>query len=435
MNSVPQNKGTPHYVQIDEKLCNGCVLCIKACPTKSIRVKEGRVARIEGFCIDCGNCIRVCPRGAIKAITTGSDALKMNRYTIVSVSPVLYAQFGEDVMPNDVLLALRKVFNYVYDQSYTQELFNVATDLYISESRKKTGVPWPLISPVCPVVNHLIAYRFPSLLKHILPITTPREIAARELRKRMYEKRGYKIEDIGVYHVTPCSAKMISIKEPILLQSSYLDGALGINEIYDIVKKNIPEVDEDIVLHHSSGVGIGWGMSGGEVVGIGFGNYLAVSGIQETMRYLEKIEMGLLGNIEYVEFRTCPEGCIGGLMTVADKYEAKRTLQKLVRIFGVEKRVKYEYARKLYEEGWFFSDRNKRVLLDDKSTSLSIPEAIKRQEKVEKILKLLPGKECSLCGSPDCQTFAEDVVDGRSSIESCILSSDLRERKERTDEG
>ena len=122
-------------------------------------------------------------------------------------------------------------------------------------------------------------------------------------------------------------------------------------------------------------------------------------------------------------------------MTVADKYEAKRTLQKLVRIFGVEKRVKYEYARKLYEEGWFFSDRNKRVLLDDKSTSLSIPEAIKRQEKVEKILKLLPGKECSLCGSPDCQTFAEDVVDGRSSIESCILSSDLRERKERTDEG
>ena len=227
------------------------------------------------FCIDCGNCIRVCPKGAIKAITTGSDALKMNRYTIVNVSPVLYAQFGEDVMPNDVLLALRKVFNYVYDQSYTQELFNVATDLYISETRKKVGSPWPLISPVCPVVNHLIAYRFPSLLKHILPITTPREIAARESRKRMYEKKGYKIEDIGVYHVTPCSAKMISIKEPILLQSSYLDGALGINEIYDIVKKNIPEVDEDIVLHHSSGVGIGWGMSGGEVGGIGFGNYLA----------------------------------------------------------------------------------------------------------------------------------------------------------------
>ena len=209
MNSVAQNKGTPHYVQIDEKLCNGCVLCTKACPTKSIRVKEGRVARIEGFCIDCGNCIRVCPKGAIKAITTGSDALKMNRYTIVNVSPVLYAQFGEDVMPNDVLLALRKVFNYVYDQSYTQELFNVATELYISESRKKGGVPWP----VCPVVNHLIAYRFPSLLKHILPITTPREIAARELRKRMYEKMGYKIEDIGVYHVTPCSAKMISIKQ------------------------------------------------------------------------------------------------------------------------------------------------------------------------------------------------------------------------------
>ena len=65
-----------HYVQIDPKLCNGCVLCMRACPTKAIRVRNGDVARIEGVCIDCAECVRVCPRGAVKAVTTDFDDLK-----------------------------------------------------------------------------------------------------------------------------------------------------------------------------------------------------------------------------------------------------------------------------------------------------------------------------------------------------------------------
>ena len=97
-----------HYVQIDEKLCNGCVLCMKACPTKAIRVRDGRVARIVGVCIDCGECVRVCPRGAIKANITEFGDQKDLRYSAISASAVLYTQFGKDVMPNDVLLALAK---------------------------------------------------------------------------------------------------------------------------------------------------------------------------------------------------------------------------------------------------------------------------------------------------------------------------------------
>ncbi len=416
-----------HYVQIDETLCNGCVRCMQACANKAIRIRDEK-ARIEGICIDCGNCIRVCERRAIKASTAGSDALKLSRFTIVSVSPVLYSQFGEHVMPNDILLALRRVFNHVYDQSYTMELFNVATELYIKENRNQERAPWPLISPICPVVNRIITYRFPELYDHILPILTPREIAARELKKRFYDRTIFKPEEIGVYHVTPCSAKMISIKEPVLANCSYLDGAVGINEIYDVVLKNLSDVEGDVVLHRSGGVGLGWAHSGGEIAGLESGNYLAVSGIEETIRYLEKIEMGLLRDIEYVEFRACPEGCIGGLMTAADKYQAKRTVQRLVRTFGIEKRVKVEYASKLYQEGWFFCEEEMKCSPRVPTPRLSISDAIRRQEKVEKILRNLPGKECGLCGSPDCRTFAEDVVDGRNRMENCICR--LRPRNE-----
>jgi Fe-S-cluster-containing hydrogenase component 2 len=391
---------------------------MKACPTKAIRVRNNK-ARIEGLCIDCGECIRICPRDAILGVTTGMELANLSRFTILSASPVLYAQFGPDATPNRILLALRKVFRFVYDQAYTHELYSAAAELYIQKCREEKRAVWPMISPVCPVVNRLIAYRFPSLLENILPIVTPRELAARELRKRLYCNRVFKLEDFGLYHVSPCSAKMIDVKEPMFLEKSFIDGILGISEVYHSVFTNLSEVEENIILHQSSGVGIAWGVSGGEIAGFGPGNYLAVSGVQETIRYLEKMEMGLLRDIEFIEFRSCSEGCIGGHLTVADKYQAKRTVERLVRRYGIEKRVDSATIRKAFEEGWFFTAR-KRVPLSDHLNRLSISDAIERQDQIEKMLHILPQKECGACGSPDCRTFAEDVFDGKASMKDCF---------------
>jgi len=411
------------YVEVDEKLCNGCVLCMKACPTKAIRVRND-LASIEGVCIACGECINVCSRGAIKAVTTCDDYFNGAGYSIVSASSALYSQFGDKVMPNDILLGLRRMgFRHVHDQGYTNEMFNVAMELYVRERRVEMKLPFPVISPICPVVVRLIAYRFPSLLKHFPPLIPPREIVAREPKRRFSAKYGYRPEEIKVLHISPCPGKMICIKEPVLQNSSYLDGAIGINNIYNSLKQNILEVEEDIVLHHSGGVGLGWAMSGGEVAGLDL-DCLAVSGIQETIRYLEKIEMGLLHDIDYIEFRTCTAGCLGGPFTVADKYQAKNIVKRYVRMFGVEKRVKYEYAKKLYEDGWFFPDRESAPL-EEKAPRISASETskgIERQNRVEEILRLLPRKECGACGSPDCRTFAEDVIDEKISLRSCLLA-------------
>ena len=158
-----------HYVTIDERLCNGCVLCMKACPTKAIRVKEGRTARIEGICIYCGECVRVCPRNAVKAVTSGENVQSLTRNATIIVSPVIYSQYGDEVMPNEILLAVHSSFTYVYDLGYTNELYNLATEMYIQENHTKKEALWPLISPTCPVINRIISYRFPSLLKNLLP--------------------------------------------------------------------------------------------------------------------------------------------------------------------------------------------------------------------------------------------------------------------------
>ncbi len=413
-----------HYVEIDESLCTGCVICMKACPTRAIRVKEGR-ARIEGFCIDCGECIRACPRAAIKAVTTAVDPSNLKKPAILSVSPVIHVQFGEDITPNDILLSLRREFKFVYDQGYANEIFNVATELYIREQREKGGASWPLISPCCPVVNRLIAFRFPELLDNITPLITPHEMAGKDIRERLRSENLPHSGDIEIYHVTPCSAEMISIREPMALKTSFLNGAIGISEVFKTVSDNLKKLDQDVLLHRSGGIGIGWCMSGGEIAGMDSGAYLAVSGIQETLRYLEKIEMGQLHNIEYIEFRACTEGCIGGPMNVIDKYLAKNRLERLSRMFGIEKRTKLAQIKKAYKAGWFFGD-TKRVQSKTGSGRLSISEAINRQGRIEEILKQLPSRECGACGSPDCRTFAEDVAEGRNSLENCPFYDERR---------
>jgi len=393
---------------------------MKACPTKSIRVRDGKATRVADRCIDCGECIRVCPKGAIKAVTTWSGQAGLSPYSVVGASPVLYAQFGNEVMPNDVLIALRRIFNYVYDQAYAHELYNAVTELYIKGNRGKEESVWPLISPACPVVNRLIALRFPSLLKHLLPFIPPREIAAREMRRRFKEKKIFGDQEASVYHISPCSAKMISIQAPMFTEKSYLSGALGINEIYDLVVKHLGDEDEDLILHVSSGVGVGWGMSGGEIAGLDDVACLAVSGMQEMIRYLEKIEMGLFRNIEYFEFRSCREGCIGGPLTVADKYQAKGILQKFGRMFGHGKRVRRSQVQRAYQEGWFLKE-TKEIGTVKGEKRLPIVEAIARHDRIESILRKLPGKECGQCGSPDCKTFAEDVADGQTMPEGCFM--------------
>jgi len=410
---------TNHHMRIEDKLCNGCVLCLRACPIKAIRVRDHKQARIEGFCIDCGECLRVCPRGAVRAVTTGIRNTERSKTALV-VSPVFYAQFGEGVSPARVNRALKNIgFLDAYDEFEALEIFSTAVEIYLNENRDHSQIPRPLISPVCPVVVRIISSRFPSLLKHFPPIFRPREIVARTIRETSEEKYALRADEIRVFHVSPCSAKMMAIENPILVHKSYLDGAIGMNEIYLGVKNQLKMDRGPADYPARFGLGLAWGKSGGEISTMADGNFLAVSGMQETLRYLEKIEMGLLDGIDYVELRPTPEGCIGGPLTVVDRYQAKHTIERTILRHGAQRSKDQARIQALYHEKRLFTDRAPGPPKAG-SEALSLAEAIERQSRIEQLYQTLPMKECGVCGSPDCRTLAEDVIDGKAALEDCV---------------
>ena len=182
-----------HSIQIDKDRCVGCVLCMKACPTKAIRLRNDKAVIIGQLCVDCGECFRVCPHNAVTPLTTSFSDLKRFKISVAIPSPSLYTQFGWEVMPNQILLALKKIgFDHVYDGAWMCEMVNAGIEEYLRQNPQ----PKPKISTVCPSVIRLVALLYPDLVEHIIPIDAPRELAGKLLRYRLAKERHVAPEDI-----------------------------------------------------------------------------------------------------------------------------------------------------------------------------------------------------------------------------------------------
>jgi len=355
------------------------------------------------------------------------------------VSPILYAQFP-GFMPKDVLLGLRRMgFHHTVDMSYFLEMFQFAAEEYIRRNRLSQESPWPLISPVCPVVVRLIAHRFPSLMSHVIPIMRPISLMAREVRDRIVAEYKAIGKSVSLYYINPCPTKKDSCSDTALGESQAPERAIGINDIYVELSRQLEHaMGEDRPCFYqprfefeacATGNGPMWGMSGGEVADMNIEHTLAVSGLSETINYLEKIELGLFRDVEYMEFRVCPEGCLGGALTAIDKYLAKNAVQKMVKRLGLGKRLSPSHLRRLYEKGWFQPPTSPSKILQ-LYTEKKKPLTLDQLKEIERLVQVIDGRDCAMCGAPDCRTFAEDVVRGKASLKECIL---VRDRGKITD--
>ena len=216
---------------------------------------------------------------------------------------------------------------------------------------------------------------------------------------------------------------MVSINYPETMKRSNLDGALSIKEIYNDVMLKLKRAKKTRILDaHSqiSGIGIGWTIEGGEIRGLKYFHSASVSGVYDTIKILEDVEAGKLRNIEYLECLICPDGCIGGPLTVENRFVAKSNVLRMIRTFGGKKRVDTHFVKKLYKEKYFSfeaSVKPKPFAPLDKDRE----KAIRKTELIEKTFEQLPHTDCGVCGAPDCRTFAEDVARGEVKLSDCYF--------------
>ena len=414
-----------HSIEIRPSACAGCLSCMRICPTKALRVRDGKARMLSGRCIDCGECMNVCKNSAIIPLTDTFKILPKFEYTVALPSPVLYTQFNIDIDPSVILAGLAKIgFDSSHDISQACEAYNIIVHKFLEER----GGNRPLISATCPTIVRLIQVNYPTLTEHIIPLEVPREIAARFIRGKLSEELGILPEKIGVIYITPCSAKMISIKQPAEKERSALDGAISISDIYNnlystlLEMKKTGEVDE-VRDYSTSKLGLNWARVGGMTRSSNPERWLSVSGLTNVSSVFDDIENGRIRDIDFIECFSCLGGCIGGSLTTENVYLARNKLIQMAQKHKTPaKKENVESAVRQFNEGYF--DMEYKVLPRRRVTgSRDLLEAVERLNRKVEILKILPDIDCGLCGAPCCECHAEDISSGLSEIEDCVFSS------------
>ncbi|MCR5323907.1 MAG: 4Fe-4S dicluster domain-containing protein [Lachnospiraceae bacterium] len=401
-------------VHLDESKCKGCINCIKRCPTEAIRVRNGKAVITTKACIDCGECIRQCKNHAKLPTHDSMDEIKNYKYTVALPAPSLYAQVNNLDDIDIVLTALKDMgFDDVFEVSHAAEIVSALSRKYIPAHKED----WPIISTACPSVTRLIRVRFPNLIDHLLPIKPPMEIAAEMARKRAIEKTGLPSEDIGIFFLSPCPAKVTSVKSPLGYRKSDVDHVLSIKDIYPrLIASMKAVVEEDRVeeLSETGNIGISWGSSGGEAGGLLTDSYLAADGIENVLKVLEDLEDQKFANtLSFIELNACHGGCVGGVLAVENPFLAKVKLKSLrkyipiARTHDVPPDIHPEWTEPvIYEPVFTLGD--------------SMIQSLLLMKKVDELTESFPGLDCGSCGAPSCRALAEDIVRGKASEKDCI---------------
>jgi iron only hydrogenase large subunit-like protein len=406
-----------HSVLLKENKCEGCTNCVKGCPTKAIRVHQGKAWIKEDLCIDCAECIRACEYHAKYTETDELTQIVKSNYPILLIPPSFYSQFSENT-------SAAKIKKSILDLGF-KAVFDVA-DAAAALSRKTLDFlnnnPGSYISSSCPVIVRLIKLQFPDLIEMLIPLKSPVELMAERLEKKFKEEKDIKPD---IFFLTPCPAKLTTVKRAIGQKDSFLSGAIGVENIY----KKIYESLDNIKLEQSEDEIITlatiWGSEGGEQSILKSWQdvkTLSVSGVSEVKKLLNEIERNNIAeSIKYFELTSCIDGCIGGVLNVINPFQARFNLeQRIKKIKEISQNQKLKLD--ISDDEYYNFELSDEIIADNLSKlDNDFKKAMQKLEQLQKEIEILPGLDCAACGAPDCKTFAEDVVSGRAVRSDCIF--------------
>lgn len=421
MNS-PETKYFHHALKVLDDVCIGCTHCMTVCPTQAVRITEGKARIIDNRCIDCGECHRACPVNAI--IVEQDDFSEIMNYTIrVALVPgVLIGQFPEKLHTENLYQALLDLgFTHVYEVENTAGFVLDGFEKELERSPLR-----PRISSFCPAVIRLIQVRFPSLVKNILPIKPPIDMSADYYRGKL-EAEGHAAEEIGIFYVTPCAAKIASVKSPVGGNRSAVDGVINMrflfNRMSNIVKTGKEAVQMELNQELLSKEGILWSLTNGEISNF-TSRSLAIDGIHNVSEFLDRLENDEFSEIDFLELRACDQSCAGGILVSGNRFLTVERLKKRAKAYpALKDKILYLQSAPSNNRLGEIQPRPIEKLDED------MARAMDKMEHRNQLMHYLPKIDCGACGAPDCQTLAGDIVQGRAELSHCVfLRQDMQNR-------
>lgn len=265
--------------------------------------------------------------------------------------------------------------------------------------------------------------KFPSLVSNLSLVRPPLDITALFIKKSL-EKEGIPNEDVGVFYISPCAAKIAAIKSPVGEDKSAVDGVINMNYMYNKVLRIIKQGEYKLVtdeedFHSMSNDSLRFSLTAGEVRLMDRGRNLAIDGVHNVSRFLSKLEDDYVDNIDFLELRACDESCAGGILCAGDRFlTAERQRNRLKR----SSRKKHADEMNQYKDYLLdniivgkVEPRSMDKLDDD------IAVAMRKMKKAYEINSHLPQVDCRICGYQSCKELAIAIVNQKASMTHCIF--------------
>ncbi|NLA23612.1 MAG: 4Fe-4S binding protein [Bacteroidales bacterium] len=422
MGTTKKAKPFYHALTIDQDLCIGCANCMKACPTEAIRIREGKAQLYSNKCIDCGECYRVCPVHAIYIKQDDFQEIFNYKYRIALVPAIFIGQFSRTIRTSQVYSCLKQLgFTHIFEVEHGVPMVVEAYQQYIDQNPKDK----PFISPFCPAILRLIQVRFPSLIKNIIKIKVPLDFAAYTIGDRL-TSAGIRPEQIGVFYITPCAAKIASVKSPVEETESGITGVINMDLMFNKVQTILANTQSPVepINHTLRGEDVLFGLNGGETQHYA-GRSFQIDGVKNVIEFLEQVESGEIPDIDFLELRACHQSCAGGVLTSVNRFLAIERLhmrsdridEKNKNISMKPPEVNKEYLSKISDKIKIEEIKPRSLM----SMGDDLASALRRVEVMQETEKELPGVNCCLCGAPTCHALAEDIARETASISNCVF--------------
>ncbi|MCG3136552.1 MAG: Electron transport complex subunit RsxB [Phycisphaerae bacterium] len=363
-----------HSIRIDAASCQQCHSCVRACPTQAIRAFHRAPEILSYRCIDCTECIAHCPSQALHMASTTWD-VRAPRTTRLVVPPEFLAQFYGRHTPQQVHQELVQMGwqDIVLTNSWLEALRYATHEL-----AEQQQFIQPLLTPVCPAVMNLIAWRYPALLAYLTPYQTIWETISAT----------YSAERITCVVMCPAQQSLLTAPEHSQVET------ISAIDLRDELLSRLPDESPITSLpanrkhtHPSSN------------------QELTITGVQAVMAVLDALECGELSDVAMLELWACSQGCFGTPLALGEghilNYRWQLRSQASVVLAGVRSRQQPLQPRT-------------GMRLDD-----DMQQAVVKLARIDQLRESLPGFDCAECGAPSCAALAEDIVLGRARLENC----------------